>query len=268
MSFTPTVFAFVVLLDLNRVKPGGLTGCRAGTSCVQTLCNKASLADNAPWARGHPPPRRPQIRQETEGCGDASAGGAPPAPPFPKPAGGTPSRPAPSPLADPKATPHAGRRKDHRQIREGAAVRHDRDAGDRRRPRCSAASDDRAAGWCSGPRAIWVCAARGADLARALQAEQPAFFTLTDRGHDLWAPVTGRLSWQSDRVVIGRPWPPLVAAWHDGGKEDPRLVLLPFDPAEADIWTEGPNLLAGLTLLLGADPKALRAESVARVALL
>jgi general stress protein 26 len=91
---------------------------------------------------------------------------------------------------------------------------------------------------------------------------------LTDRGHDLWAPVTGRLSWQSDRAVIDRPWPPLVAAWHDGGKEDPRLVLLPFDPAEADIWTEGSNLLAGLTLLLRADPKALRAESVARVALL
>ena len=45
-------------------------------------------------------------------------------------------------------------------------------------------------------------------------------------------------------------------------------MLLRFDPAEAEIWTDGSSLLAGLKLLLGADPKALRADSVAKVALL
>lgn len=115
---------------------------------------------------------------------------------------------------------------------------------------------------------IWFFAARGADLTRALQAEQPAFFTFTDKRHDLWASVTGRLSVQTDRAVIDRLWSPFVAAWYDGGKEDPKLVLLRFDPAEAEIWTDGSTLLAGLKLLLGADPKALRADSVAKVALL
>lgn len=114
---------------------------------------------------------------------------------------------------------------------------------------------------------IWFFTARSTELARSLQGVHPAFFTFTDKGNDLWASVGGHLSQQTDRAVVDRLWSPFVAAWYDGGKDDPELVLLRFDPAEAEIWLDGSTLLAGLKLLLGADPKADYADNVAKVAL-
>ena len=104
-----------------------------------------------------------------------------------------------------------------------------------------------------------------APLTRALQAEQPAFFTFTDKGHDLWASVTGRLSVQTDRAVIDRLWNPFVAAWYEGGKDDPKLALLRFDAEHAEIWLNEHSLLAGVKMLLGVDPKRDYADKNAEV---
>jgi general stress protein 26 len=114
---------------------------------------------------------------------------------------------------------------------------------------------------------IWFFTARSTELARTLQGARPAFFAFTAKGTALWASVTGQVSAQMDRAVIDRLWSPFVAAWYEGGKEDPELVLLRFDPAGAEIWLDGSSLLAGLKLLLGADPKAQSESNVARVLL-
>jgi general stress protein 26 len=62
-------------------------------------------------------------------------------------------------------------------------------------------------------------------------------------------------------------WNPWVAAWYEGGKDDPKLALLRFDPASAEIWRNGSSLLAGLQLLFGGTPKAEFKDSVAKVSL-
>ncbi len=62
-------------------------------------------------------------------------------------------------------------------------------------------------------------------------------------------------------------WNKWVAAWYDGGKEDPKLVLLRFDPSSAEIWRDGSTLLSGLKLLMGGDPKTDAKDDVAKVAL-
>jgi len=42
-----------------------------------------------------------------------------------------------------------------------------------------------------------------------------------------------------------------VAAWFEGGKEDPKLVLLRLDPERAEIWGDALSFIAGMKLLLG-----------------
>ena len=58
-----------------------------------------------------------------------------------------------------------------------------------------------------------------------------------------------------------------MAAWFDGGKSDPKLQLLRFDPRQAQIWLNENSLFAGVKLLMGADPKEDYADKTAQVRL-
>ncbi|MES0090053.1 pyridoxamine 5'-phosphate oxidase family protein [Mesorhizobium sp. M0030] len=44
--------------------------------------------------------------------------------------------------------------------------------------------------------------------------------------------MQGKLSLDNNRAVIDRLWNRFVAAWFEGGKDDPKLALLRFDPQE------------------------------------
>ena len=52
-----------------------------------------------------------------------------------------------------------------------------------------------------------------------------AIATLTSKGHNLFATVHGSVSLDCDRATIDRLWNRFVAAWYEGGKDDPRLAL-------------------------------------------
>lgn len=62
-------------------------------------------------------------------------------------------------------------------------------------------------------------------------------------------------------------WNRYVAAWLEGGKNDPKLALLRLDAGHAEIWLDESSLLAGIKLLLGADPKEEYKDKVAEVGL-
>lgn len=119
----------------------------------------------------------------------------------------------------------------------------------------------------TGP--LWIFTATDTSLVKALDAQGrgKAVATFAAKGHDLFATIRGALVRSDDRAVIDELWNPFVAAWYEGGKDDPKLVLLRFDPAEATIWENETSLFAGLKLLLGADPKDSYKDKVARVAL-
>ncbi len=59
----------------------------------------------------------------------------------------------------------------------------------------------------------------------------------------------------------------IVAAWFEGGKDDPKLALLRLDPERAEIWGDASSLVAGIKLLLGVDPKKDYKDKVAEVSL-
>lgn len=111
---------------------------------------------------------------------------------------------------------------------------------------------------------VWFFTARSTELARQLIPNGPAMFTFASKGHDVFATVHGTMSEEADRAMVDRLWSPFVAAWYEGGKDDPDLLLLKFEPQRAEIWLSGNGLLAGLKMLLGRDPKADFADQVAK----
>ena len=82
-----------------------------------------------------------------------------------------------------------------------------------------------------------------------------AIATFASKGHDLFATLHGRLTVDTDRAVVDRLWNRYVAAWYEGGRDDPKLALLRMDPESAQIWLDGSSLVAGIKIMLGFDPK-------------
>ena len=92
-----------------------------------------------------------------------------------------------------------------------------------------------------------------------------AIATLTSKGHNLFATVHGSVSLDCDRATIDRLWNRFVAAWYEGGKDDPKLTLLRLDADRAEIWLDGSSFVAGIKMLLGVDPKEDYKDKVAEV---
>lgn len=114
---------------------------------------------------------------------------------------------------------------------------------------------------------IWFFASTDNDLVTNLAKGHRAIATFAAKDHDLFATIHGELALDHDRPTIDRLWNPFVAAWYEGGKDDPKLALLRLDPDKAEIWLNESSIFAGLKMLLGRDPKADYADKVATVTL-
>jgi general stress protein 26 len=115
----------------------------------------------------------------------------------------------------------------------------------------------------SGP--IWIFSARDVELVKALGMGKDAAAQFVARDHSLFATLSGRLTPDDDKVVIDRLWNPFIAAWYRGGKSDPELRLLRFDPDHAQIWLNENSVFAGIKMILGKDPRKEYADKVAEV---
>lgn len=112
---------------------------------------------------------------------------------------------------------------------------------------------------------LWFFTAKDSALVQKLNEGHRAFAAFSSKGHDLFASIKGNLSLSNDRAVIERLWNPFVAAWYEGGKDDPKLALLRLDAEHAEIWLNASSLVAGVKMLLGADPKKEYKDNVANV---
>lgn len=111
---------------------------------------------------------------------------------------------------------------------------------------------------------VWFFTSTDNALAQRVGNPERATAAFASKGHDLFASIGGSLVRDTDRAVVERLWNPFVAAWYEG-KDDPKLALLRFDPDQAEIWLNENSLLAGVKLLLGADPKHAYRDKVAQV---
>lgn len=113
---------------------------------------------------------------------------------------------------------------------------------------------------------IWFFASKDTALVKKLAGGHRAIATFASKDHDLFAAVHGSLRVDDDRAVIDRLWNRFIAAWYQG-KDDPTLTLLRLDAERAEIWLDASSLVAGIKMLLGADPKKDYKDNVAEVRL-
>ena len=114
---------------------------------------------------------------------------------------------------------------------------------------------------------IWFFTARDNGIVQNLDQGTRAIATFAAKGHGLFATIHGDLKIDNDRAVIDRLWNRFVAVWYEGGKDDPKLVLLRFDAEHAEIWLNESSIFTGIKLLMGSDPKKDYKDKVANVSL-
>lgn len=114
---------------------------------------------------------------------------------------------------------------------------------------------------------IWFFTSKETRLVRTMGTVHHATLTFSSKQHQLFASVQGELTAANDRAIIDRLWNRYVAAWYQGGKDDPLLQLIRFDAEHAHVWLSENHLLAGVKLLLGRDPKLEYKDKVADIQL-
>jgi general stress protein 26 len=112
---------------------------------------------------------------------------------------------------------------------------------------------------------IWFFTSKDVTLVKAMGKGHRAFASFASKGHDVFASLQGEIVLDNDRATIDRLWNRFVAAWYQGGKNDPKLQLIRFEPAHAQIWLNENSVFAGVKILLGKDPKQGYRDKVAEV---
>ena len=102
---------------------------------------------------------------------------------------------------------------------------------------------------------IWFFTSSDTDLAKALGKPHRAVAHFAAKGHDLFASIHGELVMDNDRTMIDRLWNRFVAAWFEGGQEDPKVRLLRLDAERAQIWLNENNLARRRKAVARARPE-------------
>lgn len=112
-------------------------------------------------------------------------------------------------------------------------------------------------------KTIYFFTSTETDLGKLGSQPTDASLIYAAKGHDLFANVDGKLWAHNDQEIVDRLWNRFVAAWFEGGKTDPKLCLLHFEPAHAQVWKDASSVVAGVKLFLGlGDPKEDYKDSV------
>ena len=114
---------------------------------------------------------------------------------------------------------------------------------------------------------IWFFTSTDNGIVQNLGKGNRAIATFSSKGHDIFATIHGTVSLDNNAATIDRLWNRYIAAWFEGGKDDPKLALLRLDAERAEIWIDASSLVAGIKLLLGVDPKKDYRDKVADVSL-
>lgn len=114
---------------------------------------------------------------------------------------------------------------------------------------------------------VWFFTTKDNTLVKEMREGTRATAHFASKNHEVFASIHGNLVVEQDRSMIDKLWNRFVAAWFEGGKDDPKLELIRLDTEHAKIWLDESSLFAGVKILLGADPKADYADKVAEVPL-
>ena len=111
--------------------------------------------------------------------------------------------------------------------------------------------------------AIWFFTGRDHVFARG----GPATATFASKGHDVFARFKGALLQETSRERLDKEWSNFVEAYFPRGKDDPSLLMLRMDLADAEIWTTDVGLTTTVKMALGRDVRGETREQHAETAL-
>lgn len=114
-------------------------------------------------------------------------------------------------------------------------------------------------------RSMWFFTVKDNAMVQQLDQGHRAIATFVDKGHNIFAAIHGTLLVESNPAMIDKLWNSHVAAWYEGGRNDPTICLLRLDPEQAEIWENASSLIAGIKMMFGADPKKDYRDKVATV---
>lgn len=90
-------------------------------------------------------------------------------------------------------------------------------------------------------------------LVAGLSQSNNAMAQFVSKGHEIFACISGQLVVETDASVIDRFWTDSVAAWYDGGRNDPNLVMLRLDNVDAEIWADDKSVTGKVKKIFGGS---------------
>jgi general stress protein 26 len=87
-----------------------------------------------------------------------------------------------------------------------------------------------------GAGVIWFISSTETELVKGTGQGADASYCLIGKGHDFHACILGELAHVQNHEKLEELWSPMVGAWFKGGLEDPKVALLRFTPASAEVW--------------------------------
>lgn len=94
-----------------------------------------------------------------------------------------------------------------------------------------------------GPGLIWFISSTETDLVQSLGMGEDAEYVVISQDHDVHISLRGKLFHLHNDAKLDELWNPVIAAWFEGGREDPRIALLRFEPEVANIWASSVSFL-------------------------
>jgi general stress protein 26 len=90
---------------------------------------------------------------------------------------------------------------------------------------------------------IWFISSIQSDLAQATGLGEDADYVVVGKDHDMHVSLRGKLYQLHDPAKLDALWNPVIAAWFEGGRDDPNIALLRFEPDTAELWASTASTL-------------------------
>lgn len=90
---------------------------------------------------------------------------------------------------------------------------------------------------------IWFISSMQSELVQATGLGEDADYVVVAKNHDMHTSLRGKLYHLHDDAQLNALWNPVIGAWFEGGRDDPDVALLRFEPETAELWASTTSML-------------------------
>lgn len=90
---------------------------------------------------------------------------------------------------------------------------------------------------------VWFYTRDDSQLVQAARTGERAHFCIIGNDHDYHACLAGTIDEVDSPEHVDKYWSPMVAAWFEGGKDDPHLTMLRLQLDDVAIWASSNSTL-------------------------